>query len=240
MKKSFIIITLIISALALITVSCRHDKEEETQQVNTWSPEPGPEGTLPTSVLPEALQDDVLQYFTANTGNNPHTFEGMFVSHPHVLIHSTMENDTVQVYNDRYIAFFANGADMLDFYGKQWDDHNSEYYQEAFRRLNVIGTGDAFSCYYLTEGYPNGMYAKQATIFSGEWNESYGGLKDFQVAVILLETSGNPNLAPVNSFRVLGDGDGLAQDTMWMGSKRSSVEEITVSHDDAFSMFRVR
>ena len=84
------------------------------------------------------------------------------------------------------------------------------------------------------------MYAKQSTVFSGKWEESYGGLRDFQVAVILLETSGNPNLAPAGSFRVLGDGDGLAQDTAWIGSKRASFDDIKVSHEDAFSMFRVK
>ena len=85
------------------------------------------------------------------------------------------------------------------------------------------------------------MYAKQSTIFSGSWNASYGGLKDFQVAVILLETSGNPNLAPKGSIRVLGDGDGLAKDTAWIGSKRVALEDdIQVSAEDAFSMFRVR
>lgn len=240
MNKNLVVIALIISLLAMAFASCNKKKEEETTVV-TWSPEPGPNGTLPNSVLPEDLEDDVTEFFTPNTGTESHVFDGMFVSHPHVLIHSTMENDTVLTYNDRYIAFFANGDDLIDFYGKQWDDENSEYYQEAYRKLHIIGTGDSFSCYYLTEGYPNGMYAKQSTVFSGKWDESYGGLKDFQVAVILLETSGNPDLAPAGSFRILGDGDGLAKDTAWLGSKRTMAsKDVTVSHEDAFSMFRVR
>ena len=66
-------------------------------------------------------------------------------------------------------------------------------------------------------------------------------MKDFQVAVILITTSGNPNLAPKGSIRVLGDGDGLAKDTAWISSKRAAFEEdIQVSAEEAFSMFRVR
>ena len=128
----------------------------------------------------------------------------------------------------------------MDFYGKQWDDDNDKFYNEAYRQLYVLGTGENFTCYYITEGYPNGMYAKQSTIFSGKWNESYGGLKDFQVAVILTETSNNPNLAPKGSFRVLGDSDGLAINHTWIEGKSADSEEVQVSAEDAFSLFRVR
>lgn len=241
MKKSFVVIALTLSILVFMSVSCKHDKKDKDYpEPVSWSPEPGEGGTVPYAILPSYLDSTVCQYFTVYQGEDPIIIEqGQFVSHPHVLIHSTIADDTVHIYNDRYIAFFGNG-ELIDFYGKQWDDSKQEYYNEAYRRLYVIGTGEDFTCYYLTEGYPNGMYAKQSTIFSGKWDESYGGLKDFQVAVILLETSGNPNLAPVNSFRVLGDGDGLAQDTAWIGSKRAAFEDMTVSHEDAFSMFRVR
>ena len=84
------------------------------------------------------------------------------------------------------------------------------------------------------------MYALQSTIFSGKWNESYGGLKDFQVAVVLLETSGNPNLDPKNSYRVLGDYDGLAKDTAWLGKRVAPTESITITDEDAFRLFRKR
>ncbi len=241
MKKNLFIIVLIISVLSLVVVSCKKDKEPEPSYPPTvwYSPEPGVNGTLPEVILPSSLVDSVGEYFTIYAGENPPIFDGQFVSHPHVLLHTTVENDTIEVYNDRYIAFFGNN-EYLDFYGKQWDDDYEAYYEEAYRKLYVVGTGDEFTCYYLTEGYPNGMYAKQSTVFSGKWNASYGGLKDFQVAVILLETSGNPNLAPEGSFRVLGDGDGLAQDTAWFGSKRAAVENVVVTDDDPFSMFRVK
>ncbi len=210
-----------------------------TTQTTTWSsPEPGSGGTIPSSVLPNELYNTVTSHFAVYSGENPPNINGQFVSSPHVLIHSNCASDTLGVFNDRYIAFLMNNG-YLDFYGKQWDDDYEAYYEEAYRKLYVVGTGDKFTCYYLTEGYPNGMYAKQSTIFSGKWNESYGGIRDFQVAVILLETSGNPNLLPANSFRIIGDGDGLARDTAWLGTKFTT-DDIQIYNDDAFSMFRKR
>lgn len=243
MKKNFLIISLIISVLALFTISCKNDKGVDptpTPGPNSWSPAPGADGTLPTAVLPMALADSVGEYFTVHTGENPPIFDGQFVSRPHVLMYSNFEDDSIGAeFNDRYIAFFGNN-EFMDFYGQQWDDEYDDNYEEAYRKLYVLGTGDNFTCYYITEAYPNGMYAKQSTIFSGRWDASYGGLKDFQVAVILTETSGNPNLAPVGSFRVLGDGDGLAVDTAWIGSRRGVDNGRIITDEDAFRMFRVK
>ena len=240
MKKNLFVIALIFSVVAFMTVSC-HKKKDSTPnpEPQIVVPVPGEGGTVPTDVLPVGLDTIVTEYFTVHAGENAPLFEGQFVSKPHVLIHSTIEDDTVSVYNDRYIAFFGN-QQYTDFYGKQWDDGRQDYYNEVYRKLFVLGTGDAFTTYYLTEGYPNGMFARQSTIFSGKWNESYGGLKDFQVAVILLETSGNPNLAPAGSFRVLGDGDGLAQDTNWIEGTKRSLNDMVVVDDDPFRMFRVK
>lgn len=241
MKKNFLFITLIFSVLLLAVVSCkRSDPDPEpTPGPHIIYPEPGPNGTLPVEILPESLSDSVSAHFTIYNGENPPIFDGQFISHPHMLLHTTVPNDTILIYNDRYVAFFGNN-EYMDFYGKQWDDQDNAYYEEAYRKLYVLGTGDSFTCYYLTEGYPNGMFAQQSTVFSGKWAADYGGLRDFQVAVILLETSGNPNLAPPGSYRVLGDGDGLAEDTAWMASKRSISNEKIMTAEDAFSMFRVK
>lgn len=244
MKKSLFIIVLILTGFAFVNMSsCKRDPKPDPDDpippVVWYSPEPGPGGTLPESILPDTLTTAVTEYFTTYSGENPPVFDGQFVSHPHVLLHSTNPDDVPGTqFNDRYIAFFANN-NLIDFYGKQWDDNYDEYYEEVYRKLHVVGMGEGFCCYYLTEGYPNGMYAKQSTVFSGKWNATYGGLKDFEVAVILLETSGNPNLAAPGSFRVLGDGDGLAQDTAWMA--KSAFEKAPIMTDEeVFSMFRVK
>lgn len=243
MKKNFVILSLIFSVLVLSIVSCKQkdptpDPDPEPV-INVVSPDPEPGGILPSEVLPDSLVGIVSQYFTIYSGENPVLiYDGQFVSKPHALLYSTLENDTVEFFNDRYVAFFKN-HEYIDFYGKQWDNDYQAYYSEAIRKLNVVGTDDQFTCYYFTDGYPHGVYLKMSTIFSGRWDESYGGLKDFQVAVIMLENSGDYTVAPAGSIRVLGDSDGLAQDTAWMSGKHESFNN-EISVEDPFSIFRIR
>ena len=261
MKKNARSFALVISALLLALVmivefdSCK--KKEEPVVPTPSKPEPvSPEpvnGELPESVLPDTLKNIIGEYFTIYSGENPVKVVGQFVSHPHALLATNTDsiynvNDSVIYFYDRYLCFERASSGLVNFYGQQWDDslyydydHNvwvADYYEEVYRNLNSVGEGDKFTCYFFTEGYPDGMYAKQSTIFSGRWDESYGGLKDFQVAVILLETSGNPNLDPVNSYRVLGDFDGLARDTTWMQTKAFKNSDIKVDDRNAFRLFR--
>lgn len=250
MKRNTKSLALIISVLLFATVmmfgfdSCKKKEAEPEKPTpnEPWSPEPV-NGELPESVLPAELKDVIGQYFTVYSGNNPARVSGQFVSSPHALIATSLDPeyvypDSVIFYNDRYLCFERTSTGLVNFFGKQWDDDLNKYYQEAYRGLNSVGAGDNFTCYFLTEGYPGGYYALQSTIFSGRWNESYEGLKDFQVAVILLENSGNPNLDPVNSYRVLGDFDGLARNTHWMDKKAVMNNDVKVDDYDAFWMFR--
>lgn len=255
-KKSF---TLVVSALLLALVmivefdSCKKKEEPVAPTPTPIEPvSPVPEnGELPESVLPDTLKNIVGEYFTIYSGDTPAKVVGQFVSSPHVLLATNIDTayhfpDSVEYFYDRYLCFERTNSGLVNFYGKQWDDSlyysdgqwHAGYYEEVYRNLNSVGEDDNFTCYFFTEGYPDGMYAKQSTIFSGRWDDSYGGLKDFQVAVILLETSGNPNLDPVNSYRVLGDYDGLARDTAWMSGKAYRNDDIKMVDENAFRMFR--
>ena len=249
-KKSLALtISMLLFAVVLVlgVDSCKKKKSDPEPQVPVWndpvSPDPQADGQLPVAVLPEELSDTISQYITINSGENPPLFSGEFVSSPHVLMaanYQTDVNDTIgSTYNDRYIAFFEHSG-YMDFYGKQWDDEYHVDYEEVIRNLHILGMGENFTCYYLTEGYPNGLYACYSTIFSGKWNANYGGLKDFQVAVILTETSGNPYLAPKGSYRVLGDGNGLAENNNWLSGKSIEPNHEKMTDEDLFRMFRVK
>lgn len=197
---------------------------------------------VPEEVLPANVYNEITKYMNIYEGDTPPHLDGQFVSSPHMLIHASYDPaEDSTLYYDRYMAFTYSEKNGFDFYGKQWDDslvdsqdnYYAGYYEEHASDLKITGTGMNFSCYYITEGYPDGMYAKQSTIFSGSWDESVG-IKNFQVAVVLLETSGNPNLSPEGSFRVLGDADGLAENNNWMG--KASVS--SSCSNNAFNMFR--
>lgn len=251
MNKKFRIFSLVLSALVLVVVLCFVSCKKKKEESKPWvSPKPEND-SLPESVLPKDLYATVSEYLEIYSGDNPPAFSGQFVSIPHTLLFSNyMENanDTIgSVYNDRYVAFYISGG-RVDFYGKQWYEklyHDSNgwhsgFYEEVYRGLSVVGDNDNFTFYYFTEGYPNGLYAKQSTIFSGRWNDSLGGIENFQTAIVLLETSGNDSLAPVNSFRVLGDGDGFSEYTEWMNGKCGDFGTKEMSDEAAFRMFRIK
>lgn len=251
MKKNTKSLTLILSVLVVAFMvfgssSCKHDPKPDPTPTpqEPWSPDPV-NGQVPESVLPAEVSAAIGDCFVVYSGENPAPVRGQFVSRPHALMATSLDPtyvypDSVIFYNDRYLCFERSNNGLVNFYGKQWDDDYNAYYEEVYRNLNSVGEGEDFTCYFLTEGYPNGMYALQSTIFSGKWNEAYGGLKDFQVAVILLENSGNPYLAPNGSYRVLGDFDGLAQNTNRMAKKSSFNNDVKVSDEDLFRMFRVK
>lgn len=203
--------------------------------------------TVPEDVLPKAVHDEIVSknYMTFYEGSKPPKLEGQFISKPHILIHASYDpTEDGTEYNDRYIAFSFSEKTGVDFWGKQWDDslqdaqgnYYAGFYEEHESKLNISGDGNNFSCYYTTEGYPDGMYAKQSTIFSGTWDKE-AGIRDFKIAVVLVETSDNPNLEPCNSYRILGDSDGLAEIDNWMGK---SSESNSCDNRNAFNLFRKR
>lgn len=201
-----------------------------------WSPEPV-DGHIPSSVLPDELFYGINQYINIYQGNYPPEFDGEFVSSPHILFYSTIGESIGTIYNDRYIAFFRHG-DKVDFFGKQWYDEMNIYYEEVYQNLSIIGSSNSFTTYYVIEGYPDGLYAKQSTIFSGTLDSTNNAINDFKVVTILLETSGNPNLVPVNTYRILGDGDGVSESNPWL--IKSSISSTKMLDEDLFSAFRVK
>ena len=128
MRRSLFIIALILSGLMLMNVSCK--KKKKTVEDPNWTnsyPTPGSGGTLPASILPASLVDSVTAYFNIYTGESPVVFMGEFVSHPHILLKSTIPGESAGTqFSDRYIAFDRHG-DKIDFFGKQWSNDDDEY-----------------------------------------------------------------------------------------------------------------
>ena len=190
---------------------------------------------LPGYVLPTEIYDAVTAYIPIYSGINPPDMSGEYVSSPHTLIYeSYSENpDSIQVYSDRYMAFIYNQK-QLNFYGKQYDPTLNDDVEESQPGIKITGEDGYFTCYYIVDGYPGGYYAQQSFIFSGKKTDL--GIEDFHTAVVLLETSGNPDMYEKNSFRVLKDADGMAEVDNWL-SKRSSTTAKSVSDKEMFKMW---
>lgn len=193
--------------------------------------------TLPDYVLPNEIYDGVTEYFPIYSGINPPDIKGEYVSSPHAFVYNShLDNDTLIFNSDRYIGFMYNN-NQLDFYGKQYDSINGHDIEEIQTGVKITGDNDNFTCYYVVDGYPNGYYAQQSFIFSGTKTDE--GLKDFFVAVVLLEKSGNPQIAEENnSYRILKDYDGLAENNSWLsksGIKSSDKRQMT--DEELFSIW---
>lgn len=190
---------------------------------------------LPEYVLPEEIYEEVVGYFPIYSGLTPPDMRGEYISSPHVLIYASYsENpDSIQFFSDRYMGFIYVNKQM-NFYGKQYDSLENKYLEEIQYGVKITGKDDNFTCYYVVDGYVQGYYAQQSFIFSGKKTER--GLEDFHVAVVLLETSGNPNMYAKNSYRILKDNDGVAEMNLWL-SGRNGDNTLTVINDNAFDIW---
>lgn len=123
----------------------------------------------------------------------------------------------------------------MNFYGKQFDSINNKYIEEIQYGVKITGENDYFTCYYVVDGYPGGYYAQQSFIFSGK--KTAEGLEDFHAAVILLETSNNPSMYAKNSFRVLKDYDGLAEEENWLSKSGINAKKSSGKNNDLFDIW---
>lgn len=185
---------------------------------------------LPEYVLPDEIYNEVTSLFPVHSGVNPPDMSGEYVSAPHALIYESYgeKPDSLQFYSDRYLGFLYSNKQM-NFYGKQYDSINKKYIEEIQYNVKITGDNDYFTCYYIVDGYVQGYYAQQSFIFSGK--KTYEGLEDFHVAVVLLETSGNPHMFEKHSYRILKDYDGLAEENYWLSGKSAANTSSTIMNN---------
>lgn len=204
------------------------------------TPEPDPIITIvdsiPASILPREIYGEVTSRINIYKGNTPPDISGQYLSQPHALLYASYDpeydpDDSTAFFSDRYVAFTFSEATGMDFYGKQWDTDNGRWVEEHVSRMKITGENDNFCCFYVIEGQPHGFYLKQSTIFSGTLTSE--GLKDFRVAVIMVENDGDEEFYEKNSFRILGDFDGMAENDNWMGKKA-----LETSHGQADSFLK--
>ncbi len=190
---------------------------------------------IPNYVLPNEIYDEVTELLPLYEGLTPPNMTGEYVSSPHILFYeSYAENpDSIQYYSDRYVGFIYDSKQM-NFYAKQYDPEEDKYIEEIQYGVKITGGNDNFTCYYVVDGYPGGYYAQQAFIFSGK--KTNDGIEDFHTAVVLLETSGHPDMPAKNSYRILKDEDGLAENNNWM-SKKNAYQTKRLQDEDLFKMW---
>ena len=184
--------------------------ENEEPHPNPWSPEPV-DGHIPSSVLPDAIADEVGQYMNIYSGETPMVIDSVFNASPYVLIHTNFVEATDTVYHDFRFQFIKKDNNKVDLIVWQWNDEIEAYTPEAVSDVYMLGSGNNFTAYYLKEDYSEGGYVRMAAIFSGTWDEANCAVNNFKVATIVVKTFENPDYTPENSYGVFGDADGVTE-----------------------------
>ncbi len=216
--------------VGLLTTSCNGEEKKKKKHITE---------NVPSDILPDAIRNDVSELINIYSGDTPPDLDDKdFVSSPHVMVYNSSSNnpDSLVTHGDRYIAFRFSESNGYVYYSKQWDEALQKDIYENVANISVTGSGNNFTYYYVTTGYPDGLFAKQSTIMSGTLTDF--GIKDFHVAVILLETSGNPNLELVNSYKVIRDNDGFSEFEDWLNSKSNVNTSEDITDEDIFRLFR--
>ena len=209
MQKKFKTLAVLTIGLILTAVTLTSCLKEGTDTIVL----PLPDGKIPTSVIPQNLQDSlVVNGFDINEGVEPPMIEGRFVSAPMILHYAS--DDYVNNFYDLYMTFAEQQPRGMVKYTESQDNTVTGNSIEA----DVIGTGNKFTmyCYQNVTDSLNGQQlyrCKTATVVSG-WMDSTG-IKNCKYSIIVLEKEAINNyydsrLPAVGTFRVFFDGDNLA------------------------------
>jgi hypothetical protein len=126
------------------------------------------------------------------------------------LIGSNEPRDEIgKRYNDLYFAFIEGANGGLVYREKQ---SNSTAESDT---LDVVGKGNDFTAYFISEGTSLGVRVKQSTIISGTLTPN--GIENYRYSFVMLEKGPDPDnlIVPVETYRIFKDGDDLAEISEW-------------------------
>ncbi len=238
MKKiGFLNLTLLLFVAMISFSSCKKDKE------NTPEPTPIEPTDLDPSIkdaVPEAIREEIFEKIDVYQGDNPPCVTGGYLCSPNSLVYfSVNPTQEPQIYSDLYFYFQHNQTtNTLQYYSRQLDPSTGKDVDQSLSGFTIHGDSSTFTYSYIAEGYPDGLYAKQSTIYSGE--KTPEGIKNYQKAVILIESSGNPKLYPNNTYRIFKDLDGLAENDDWFDSKGNDFKPSKPTDEELFGLFRIK
>lgn len=175
---------------------------------------PTPDGKIPYSVIPKALQDSLRNNgFVIHEGLNPPTIDGTFLVSPMQLRYAS--DHYHNLFHDLVMTFagqYRRGA-------VSYSETQTDTVAGRSMMANVIGEGDRFTMYcYQTVAQTNlqedTLYrCTTATVVSGLMGSD--GIEECQYSSIILDKwAANDYYAsqipPESTFRIWDDGDSLA------------------------------
>jgi len=183
--------------------------------------DPKPPVVVPVDVVPNEVREKIGNKMTFYTGTTPPDISGQYVADNFTLVSSSLSYDDIGStgWYDQYIAFIRGSNGKILYKAREGTD--SEYSSEDVV-IDVVGSNNNFTAYFVLTGTSRGIKVKQSTVISGTWTSD--GIRGFQYAFIMLEKGPDPSgvLVPVNTYRVFKDGDGLASKYSWLSKKAQS------------------
>lgn len=175
---------------------------------------PLPDGKIPYSVIPERLQDSLVNNgFTIYEGINPPNIEGIYLAAPLDLHYAS--DDYQNLFYDLTMTFSGQKRrGMVTYSERQRDTVEGESIS-----AQVIGHDSCFTMYcyqYVSEysGAEQLWRCKIATVISGI--ATGRGIRNCQYSYIMLENEAIDDyymsqLANIETFRIYFDGDKMAK-----------------------------
>ncbi len=167
-----------------------------------------------TYSIPEEYINKMGKYMPIFSGSTPPTIEGIYSFSPNIAI---FFEDYSQAAGREYLGIvmrFTNQDEQKNTLDYDNHDVNSNTTSSA-KGAAIIGSGDNFTCFFISEGVSNGIDVKLATLISG--TKTAAGIKNMYHGFVLLEKGSDPNntLMKKGTFRVFKDGDGISSTTTW-------------------------
>lgn len=155
----------------------------------------------------EYLKDLKDLGFIVHGGNKPPVLEGSYISSPHILQSSNIENDYYigSKFADLKFSFLNQNNAKLTL---EYRSHQLETTGSGIGGF-ITGSNNSFTAYFEVVTNKDGEEVKSVEIFTGEIED--GGIKNYQKA--LLVTQEGSTTIKNGSIRIFKDNDGLAERT---------------------------
>lgn len=167
-----------------------------------------------TYSIPEEYINKMGKYMPIFSGSTPPTIEGIYSFSPNIAI---FFEDYAQAAGREYLGIvmkFENQDEQKNTLDYSNHDVNSNTASSA-KGAAIIGSGDNFTCFFISEGVSNGIDVKLATLISG--TKTANSIKNMYYGFVLLDKGDDPQsvLMKKGVYRVFKDGDGSSTTTSW-------------------------
>lgn len=170
--------------------------------------------------IPQEYLGKMATYMPIYSGSTPPTVDGTYR-----ISKTTLVYDAGGTYNpgETFVDFIANLSNQnstkntVDYQNKEVDSNGNVLSQANKSEMVLLGQGDNFTAFVISEGTSTGIYYKTADLISGTMTPD--GIKNIYLGILMIDkgddSASSKKLMNKGVFRVFYDSDGLAAKTTW-------------------------